>query len=212
MHIIQQKLLKLSEEKNLGAMTLREMGHEIGEKLPQKIKHHLTQLEKKGFLKISKTQGTVERTKAGKVSDLSSLLSIPILGTANCGPATFYADANYEGYLKISSALLKKKKDIYAVRANGPSMNKANVAGQNIEEGDYLIIDAADTTPTNGDVVVSVFDGLANIKKFFWDEEHGRVVLLSESSKDFPPIFIHEDDDFAISGKVIQVIKKPSFG
>ena len=52
---------------------------------------------------------------------------------------------------------------------------------------------------------------MANIKKFHFDRENSRIVLVSESSKDFPPIFIHEDDDFNISGKVVQVIKKPSF-
>lgn len=211
MHIIQQKLLKLSEEKNLGTMTLREMGEQIGEKFPQKIKHHLSQLEKKGLLKISKAKGTIERTRPGKVSGTSSLVSVPILGTANCGPATFYTDTNYEGYLKVSQALLTKKKDVYAIKADGLSMNRADVGGKAIEDGDYLIIDSSAQSPENGDIVVSVFDDVANVKKFFFDEENGRVVLVSESNKDFPPIFIHEDDDFSISGKVVQVIKKPSF-
>lgn len=211
MHVIQQKLLKLSEEKNLGTMTLRQIGQEIGETLPQKIKHHLTQLEKKGFLKISKAKGIIQRTKPGEVADASSLLSIPILGTANCGPATFYAEANYEGYLKVSTALLAKKKDVYAVRASGLSMNRASVKGNTIEEGDYLIVDPNDQAPENGDIVVSVFDGLANIKKFYWDEANHQVALVSESSKDFPPILIHEDDDFNIAGKVVQVIKQPKF-
>ncbi|MEX0651931.1 MAG: S24 family peptidase [Candidatus Paceibacterota bacterium] len=206
MHKIQQNLLELSKTKNLGQMTLREMGEHIGEKFPQKIKHHLGQLEKKGFIKIAKNVGTIERTQPGKIAS-TSLLSIPILGTANCGPATFYADTNFEGYLKISSALLKKKKNIYAIRASGHSMNRANVAGKTIEDGDYLIVESVDKKPETGDVVVSVFDGVANIKKFHWDQENNRVVLISESTKDFPPIFIHEDDDFNVTGYVTQVVK-----
>jgi len=209
MHKIQQNLLELSKTKNLGQMTLREMGEHIGEKFPQKIKHHLNQLEKKGFLKIAKHTGTIERTSPGKIAK-TSLLSIPILGTADCGPATFYADTNFEGYLKISSALLRQKKNVYAIRASGLSMNKASVNGKNIEDGDYLIIESKDKTPENGDLVVSVFDNMANIKKFHWDKENNRVVLLSESTKDFSPIFIHEDDDFNIIGYVVQVIKKPA--
>jgi SOS-response transcriptional repressor LexA len=209
MHKIQQNLLELSKTKNLGQMTLREMGKHIGERFPQKIKHHLVQLEKKGFLKIAKHSGTIERTSPGKIAK-TSLLSIPILGTADCGPATFYADTNFEGYLKISSALLKKKKDVYAVRASGFSMNRADVNGNNIEDGDYLIVESADRKPENGNIVVSVFDNVANIKKFHWDKDNNRVVLLSESTKDFPPIFIHEDDDFNVTGYVTQVIKKPN--
>lgn len=212
MHKIQQNLLELSKTNNLGQMTLREMGKHIGEKFPQKIKHHLGQLEKKGFLKIAKNTGTILRTEPGKIAS-TSLLSIPILGTADCGPATFYADTNFEGYLKISSALLKQRskggKDVYAIRASGLSMNRADIGGKNIEDGDYLIVESLHKKPENGDVVVSVFDGVANIKKFQWDRENNRVVLVSESTKEFPPIFIHEDDDFNITGFVTQVIKKP---
>lgn len=209
MHKIQQNILELSKTRNLGQMTLREIGENIGEKFPQKIKHHLNQLEKKGFLKIAKHTNTILRTQPGKIAS-SSLLSIPILGTADCGPATFYADTNFEGYLKISSTLLKRKKDIYAIRANGLSMNRVNIDGKNIEDGDYLIVESSSKKPKEGDVVVSVFDGLANIKKFHFDQENNRVVLISESTKEFPPIFIHEDDDFHITGYVTQVIKKPN--
>jgi repressor LexA len=210
MHPIQQKLLKLAETKHLGQMTLREIGDLIGEKYPQKIKHHLSQLEKKGFIRIDKQRGLIQKNTAGKIEN-SKIISVPILGTANCGPATFYTETNYDGYLKVSSKLLDRKKDVYALRADGISMNKANVKGKNIEEGDYLIVNSADTTPADNDIVVSVFDDVANIKKFKWDQENNQVVLLSESTRDFPPIFIHEDDNYHIVGKVIQVIKKPSF-
>lgn len=88
-------------------------------------------------------------------------------------------------------------------------MNKANVNGKTIEDGDYLIIDSDYRSPRNGDVVLSVIDDMANIKKYIWDEDNNQVVLVSQSTKDIPPIFIHEDDSFMINGRVIQVIKKP---
>lgn len=43
-------------------------------------------------------------------------------------------------------------------------MNKANVNGKTIEDGDYLIIDSDYRSPRNGDVVLSVIDDMANIK------------------------------------------------
>ena len=52
MHYIQESILKLVDEHNLGVMTLREIGELIGEKYPQKIKHHLDQLEKKQLIYI----------------------------------------------------------------------------------------------------------------------------------------------------------------
>ena len=88
-------------------------------------------------------------------------------------------------------------------------MKKSNINGMSIEDGDYLIIDSDYRTPRNGDVVLSVIDDMANIKKYVFDEENNQIVLVSQSTKDIPPIYIHEDDSFMINGKVIQVIKKP---
>lgn len=210
MHRIQEQLLQLIDTENLGQMTLREIGEKIGEKFPQKIKHHLDQLEKKGLIKINKKEGSISKVQGGKIKG-TSLLSVPILGTVNCGPATFYTEGNFSGYLKLSSSFLKKKSDVYAVKADGISMNKASVGGETIESGDYLIIDSTKTVPEDNDIVVSIFDNVANVKRFRFDEENNRIVLLSESSGDFPPIFIHEDDGIQIAGKVIQIIKKPQF-
>lgn len=210
MHKIQQSLLKYVDSHNLGKMTLREIGELVGEKYPQKIKHHLNALEKKGFIRIDKSKDLIERKTPGRIKK-TSLISLPILGTANCGPATFYADHNVEGHLKVSSKILKKKDEVYAIKADGLSMNKANVNGTTIDDGDYLIVDSSNTTPEDGDVVVSVFDDVANVKRFKWDKENNRVALVSESTTEFPPILIHEDDEFHIVGKVVQVIKKPSF-
>jgi len=208
MHKIQEKLLNTIERKNVSGMTLREIGKEIGEDLPQKIKHHLTQLEKKGFITIDQKNKEIHKKELGK-SKTSLFLSIPIVGTANCGPATIFANENIEGYLKISKNILAKCKSVFAIKAQGLSMNRSSINGQTIEDGDYLIIDSEYHTPQNGDVVLSIIDDMANIKKYIWDEVNNQVVLVSQSTKEIPPIYIHEDDSFMINGKVIQVIKKP---
>jgi len=208
MHSIQEKILKIIQNKTLNGLTLREIGELVGEKFPQKIKHHLDQLEKKGFIAIDRKKKTISKAQHSSPSS-SSLLSIPIVGTANCGPATIFANENIEGYLKISKNILKKCKNIFAIRAQGLSMNNASVGGKNIEDGDYLIVDSSNRNPHNGDIVLSIIDDMANIKKYIWDEINNQVVLVSQSTKDIPPIYIHEDDSFMINGKVIQVIKKP---
>lgn len=210
MHQVQEKILKVVEEKNLSDMTLREIGEMIGEKFPQKVKHHLDQLQKKGLIKINKAAKTIEKISRNSLMT-GNLVSVPIVGTANCGPATIFANENIEGYLKISKNILKKCKRIFAIKARGLSMNKVIIDGKNIEDGDYLIIDSENTSPKNGDIVLSVIDDMANIKKYVWDDENNQVILVSESTKDIPPIYIHEDDSFMINGKVIQVIKRPKF-
>jgi len=207
MHTIQKRLLKLIDEKNIGNLTLRQTGKLIGENLPQKIKHHLSQLERKGFiLLIKKIKKLAELTIETKTGGL--FISVPIVGSANCGPATIYADQNIEGYIKISKRFLLNKKSLFAIKAEGNSMNKANIAGKNIEAGDYVIVDSAKVSPRDGDYVVSVIDDMANIKKYRLDRKNSRIVLLSESTQEYSPIFIHKNDNFIINGKVIDVIKR----
>lgn len=208
MHPIQEKLLKIVTQKNLTNMTLREIGDLIKEPLPQKVKHHLEQLEKKGFISFDRKNKIISKTKNSSRTP-SPFLSIPIVGAANCGPATIFANENIEGYLKISKNILNKCKNVFAIRAQGLSMNRTSINGMSIEDGDYIIIDSDYRTPRNGDVVLSVIDDMANIKKYVFDEENNQIVLVSQSTKDIPPIYVHEDDSFMVNGKVIQVIKKP---
>jgi repressor LexA len=212
MHKTQKALLALIGEKNIYGMTLRSIAPLLGENIyPQQVKHHLSQLEKKGLIRIDKIRGIIERVKSGMMQN-TNLVSVPILGMANCGPATSIAQERVEGYLQISpSLLLKNKKEIFALRASGSSMNRAKIGGKNIEDGDYVIIDGSDRSAENNNYVLSIIEGMANIKKFIWDKENNQVVLFSESTKDFPPIYINPTDDYSymINGKVIQIIKKP---
>lgn len=206
MNKIQEKLLKVIDEKNVGGLSLRQIGDLIDENLPQKIKHHLSQLERKGFILIDRKNKKIVRI-SNKVRAGDIFVSIPIVGAANCGPAAIYADQNIEGYLKISKRLVTNKKNVFAIRAEGNSLNKADIGGKNIESGDFVIVDSQNVSPLDGDYVVSVIDGMANIKKYRLDKENSRIALLSESSQSYSPIFIHENDDFRISGKVVEVVK-----
>jgi SOS-response transcriptional repressor LexA len=205
MHPIQEKLLKLSSEYNLGRMSYREIGKLIEETHPQKIKHHLEQLESNQLIRSNAEGTSIKKTAIDK-----GIVSIPILGAADCGPATIFAEGNIDGYLRISSKLVSSKKGLFALKAVGNSMNRANIHGKPLEDGDYAIIDSENKDPKNNEYVVSVIDGVCNIKKFIKDTVNKQIVLISESVQDFPPIYIHPDEtSYFVSGKVVQVIKKP---
>jgi len=90
-------------------------------------------------------------------------------------------------------------------------MNRADIEGKTIEDGDYVIIDSEQKNPKNGEYVLSIIDDVANIKRYFEDKKNKQVVLLSESRANFLPIYIHprEIPEYLVGGKVIQVIKKP---
>lgn len=212
MHPIQKKIMDLAQQKDIGSMTLREIGTSIGEPHPQKIKHHISQLIKKGLIKSDKKSNKLEVVQSGE-RDSGDFIFIPIMGSANCGEATMVAEENIEGMLTVSKSILSYKNSLMAIKAVGNSMNRANVQGCAIEDGDYAIVDCERKSPANGDYVLSIIDGLANIKRFIMDNEHNQVVLISESTQDYPPIYIHNDDysSYMVNGTVIKVIKKPKF-
>jgi len=88
-------------------------------------------------------------------------------------------------------------------------MNRARIKGKQIEDRDYIIIDKNDHGLTTGDVVLAVIDNKATVKRYIDDRANGQIVLMAESSLDFAPIYLHEDDDFSISGKAVGVVKRP---
>lgn len=210
MHEIQERLLEISSKVNLSGLSLREIGELIGISHPQRVKHHLDQLAKKGLVHVGNAKAAVKKTKKWSKSE-DGLIAVPIVGAANCGPAELFADQNIEGYLRISSRILMKKNEVFIIKAVGSSMNRASVNGERIEDGDYVVVDATIKHPNNGDYVVSVIDDVANIKRFYKDPKHHQIMLLSESTTPYPPIYIHQDDmeSYVVAGRVVQVIKKP---
>lgn len=221
MHPIQEKLLELSKRENLAKISLREMAVKVGlpRESPQKIKHHLLQLQKKGFITIDRNLGVMKRAEftptwaKGLLKKASQLFSIPIVGTANCGPATIFAEQNFQGFLKVSSKLIGKSKPdgLFAIKADGSSMNRAEIGGKHIEDGDYIIVDKNDVDARTGDVVLAIIDSRATVKRFIDDRKNGQVVLKADSSFDYEPIYLHPDDEFSINGKAVGVIKKSSY-
>ncbi len=211
MHEVQEKILNLAGKLDLGEMSLRQIGSMVDVEHPQKIKHHIDQLVKKGL--IDPNNGKV--SQAGQIGN-TGLFALPIVGSANCGPATILASDNIEGYLRVSRSVLSRRgvENLFVVKAIGNSLDRAvDIDGGPIEEGDYVVVDYGNRTPVNGDYVLSLIDGSANLKRLYKDEETGRIALVSESSMKIPPIYIHESDfkDFLINGVVVGVIKKPKF-
>ncbi|MCX6738963.1 MAG: hypothetical protein NT098_02820 [Candidatus Parcubacteria bacterium] len=216
MHPIQQKILSLAKSQNIAGLTLRKIGELIGEpNAPQKIKHHIDKLKEKGLL-LSGDDGKKLKPASVGIDNSSHLVSLPILGSANCGEATMYADGAIEGYLKVSLRILGEKfknklDDLFVLRASGNSMNRANVHGKTIDDGDYVIAERISEEPKSGEYIVSIIEGLANIKKFLIDAKNEHIILAPESSLDFSPIYIHKEDysGYFVGGRVVDVIKKP---
>ena len=213
MNETQTRMWELSVDHDISNMRLADIARLLDIESLQKVKHHREQLIKKGLLQ-EPNKGKHTQVIKDILND-SDLILIPILGAANAGPARIYADGIVKGYLHISSSLLPAKtpKDrLFALKVVGDSMNDASVNGKyKIEDGDYVIADASAFIPHNGDYVISLFSGRVNIKRFFRDSAANQIALISESTKEYLPIFVSDKDslDYLTQAKVISVAKSP---
>ena len=211
MHQVQEQLLALADTENLVSSSYYSLAKRLGVSNHGSIKFHLDQLIEKGLLFRDPKSGEITKVTEGE--KFLGLLSIPVMGEANCGAATSVADDRVKEFLRLSPSLLPKVKldKLYALKAVGSSMNAANISGKPINSGDYVLVEKTDEA-SNGDYVVSIFDEVANIKKLVFDPAKSRILLLSESKEPMPPIIVSEEDSgiYSIAGKVIDVVSVSS--
>jgi repressor LexA len=206
--------VKKYTDKHGYAPSLDEVRKHFGLASASTAHYYLSKLEEEGYIKREANQprGTAlqafdfSMSLSGGISGFE-FISIPLVGAANCGPAELLAEENIEAYIRVDKKTLPRKSGIFALRASGNSMNRAKIKGKNIEDGDIVLIDSEDRVAQNGDYVLSIIDGKANLKKL--KVEKGQVMLVSESTENFKPILIISGDDWLINGKIITVIKKP---
>ena len=207
----QQKILDFITKNDTSKLSYREIAKRLKLSSPQIVIHHLNQLKKKGLIYVDESKNL--KVTNFKSSPVDNFLRIPIVGAANCGPATEIAQENITGFLRISKTILNRTngEGLIAVRAIGNSLNKANIFSSKVEEGYYLIVDCNNKDPKDGDYVLSVMDGVANFKKFFKDDVSKEIRLVSESTSEIPPTVLHEDDletsGYLVNGVVIRVVK-----
>ncbi len=162
---------------------------------------YLNALETKGY--IQRTAG--ERGITLKGITHNNFIDVPVLGMANAGTALMFADEYVEGYLKVSKRIVRDL-EVFAVQVSGTSMNRATVNGKNIEDGDFILVDK-NAECANNDKVLVVIDGLATVKTYRTVDGHNIALVPESSDAHHQPIFLTEEDNFVINGKVIDVLK-----
>ncbi|QQS20554.1 MAG: hypothetical protein IPL87_03205 [Candidatus Moraniibacteriota bacterium] len=188
--------------------TIRELQEESG-RLGLRLKSlrsffvYLSDLEEKGFIQRTREERGI------KLKELTSdmFVNIPILGMANAGTALSFADEYVEGYLKVSRKIVRSSKNVFAVQISGTSMNKALVEGKTIEDGDFVLVNGDIKEYKTGDKVLVVIDGLATVKTFRTVDGKNIVLLPESTDPKHKAIFLTDEDDFVLNGKVIDVLK-----
>jgi repressor LexA len=171
------------------------------------VHHHLSALEREGFLERGATRSRALRLTpmAALRSGLSGELVPQVAGQESHVLAIvgeIAAGGPIEAYQDVSETLsvpemLAPSGDAYVLRVRGDSMVDAHIA-----DGDFVVI-RPQQTARNGDIVVAqVEENAVTLKRFF--REKGRV-RLQPANEAYAAQFY---EDVRIQGKLIGVIRR----
>ncbi len=187
--------------------SVREIAAAVGLASTSAVHHHLSALERDGYLERGATQSRALRLTptaalhGGLAAELVPGLAredthiLPIVGEiAAGGPIEAYQDASET--LSVPE-LLAPSGDAYVLRVRGDSMVDAHIT-----DGDFVVIRPQETARDGDIVVAQVEENAVTLKRFF--RERGRV-RLQPANDQYPPQFY---DSVRIQGKLIGVIRR----
>lgn len=193
LHPTQKKLLEILKNNLDDPLTIREIQDILDASSTSVVAHHISQLEKKGYLKRNPNNPKDYQVITDSPEKLITYINL--YGLASCGPRGSLLDGDPLERIPIASRLISfPVRDAFMVKAKGDSM------APKIHEGDF-IISRKSQNAEDGSVVVCVNDGEAIIKKI--KKENGNIILISENPR-YSPFLAAKD--FRIEGEVKCVI------
>jgi repressor LexA len=161
------------------------------------VQGHLASLERKGYIKREKDKAR-SISVTGLKKTLKDIIELPILGRVAAG-VPILAVENIEGYVAIDKSWIKGGAT-FVLKVEGESMIEAG-----INDGDYVIV-KQQATAENGEIVVSLINDEATVKRFYKDNDK---ITLKAENPDIKPFIYHKGDaDISIIGKVTGVFRK----
>lgn len=178
--------------------SVREIGTAVELKSTSTVHNHLTNLERKGYIRRDPT-----KPRAVEIFDIpfhdqlfrKPMVQVPMLGQVTAGEPML-ATENIEDVFPLPLSFVESSDDVYLLTIKGTSMIEAGIL-----DGDYVLVKKQNTA-ANGDIVVALLEDEATVKRFY--KENGHFRLQPENSS-MDPIIV---DDVAILGQVIGLIRR----
>jgi repressor LexA len=189
--------------------SVREMGAAVGLSSSSTVHAHLSQLEKKGYVRRDPT-----KPRALEILPLShsfllmeddnfqvnnhlfnkKTVTVPLLGTVTAGlPILAYEDI--ENVFVLPSALVGNDQ-LFMLRVKGDSMIDAGIFDKD------LVFVKKQVTAINRDIVVALINDEATIKRFYKEKD---CIRLQPENKSHTPIFVK---DVKILGKIVGLYRQ----
>ncbi len=178
------------------APSFEEIAESFGYSSLATVHEHLSNLERKGYIRKSYNESrSIELV--GREVGLPSV-ELPLLGAVAAG---LPIEAIHQTEtLAVPPDMVSRRRDNYVLRVEGNSMIE-----EQIRDGDYIVVQAQDRAE-DGQMVVALVGGeSATVKKLY--RERGNQVRLQPANPTMEPIFA-DASDVRIQGIVVGVIRK----
>ena len=178
--------------------TVREIQAHFRFGSPNAVTGHLSQLEKKGYLKRRPGVARGIELLSRSISFHPEVRSVPVLGRVAAG-SPILAEENIEGYLHLDKTLLRGDGH-FLLKVRGDSMTGAGIC-----ENDFVLVKKQDSAES-GDIVVAYLGGEAAVKRY---KRRERMSELHSENPVYPAIKVDLEKypDFRILGKVKAVLR-----
>lgn len=175
--------------------TRAEINAHFGFSSPNAAQSHLRALERKGAIRLNPrlARGIVP---TGDIESDPTTGSIPLIGRVAAGQPVL-AIEHHERSVRIDPALFRPAPD-YLLRVHGDSMIDAG-----IRDGDLLAVHRRQSVD-DGQIVVARIDGEVTVKRIRRNRE---TVVLEAANPAFRNLTVSPDDDFAIEGLAVGVVR-----
>ena len=172
--------------------TVREICQGLGLRSSSTVHAHLSQLEKKGYIRRDPTKPRAIEVLA---EDDDHLIPVPIIGRVTAGEPSLAVES-LEGTMTLPKDFVGSGEN-FLLRVRGDSM-----IGAGILDGDLVLVRRQDTAD-NGDIVVALVNGEeATVKRFFREKDY---IRLQPENEHLEPIITKE---LRVLGKVIGVLRR----
>lgn len=177
---------------------VREIGEAVGFSSSSTVHNHLSNLEKKGYLRKDPTKPrTIELlidSDNYNIFHADKIINVPLIGNITAGEPIL-AEENIEDNIPLPVSFVGRD-SVFILRVKGDSMIEAGIL-----DGDNVIV-KQQSTAQNGDIVVALFEDEATVKRFYKNEHN---IRLQPENPNMEPFIV---DDLKILGKVIGVYRR----
>jgi len=184
--------------KNNYPPSIREIGLALGLSSPATIHSHLTNLEKKNYIKKSDCKNrSIELLVDNElIKKDENVVEVPLLGKVTAG-SPIEAIENPDEFFSLPTYLIPNNKEVFTLKVDGYSM-----INKNILDNDIVIVERTNKANNKDIVVAMTEDNEVTLKTFYKEKDH---IRLQPENDEMEPIIL---TNVTILGKAIGLYRK----